>query len=122
MFCKTRVSDGVRKRKDDVRCEEMRKRLALLDMAHLYRRDLIIKERARNASTLMLDLYALLCRIPMSLTQIPLEMRNAILVAIDLLPAERLELRRHNLKEVLEHVLRFARAREVPVARVRLDT
>ena len=106
----------------DVRSEEVRERLAFFDMANLYRRDLIIEERARDTGTLMLNLYTLLRRISMPLTQIALEMGNAILMTVDLLSIKRLKLRADDLQEVLEHVLRLARAREVSVQRVRLDT
>ena len=74
-------------------------------MADLYRRDLIVEERAGYTRALMLNLHARGRSISMSLRQITLEMRNTVLVTVDLLVVKRLELRADDLEEVLEHVL-----------------
>ena len=74
-------------------------------MADLYRRDLIVEECAGYTRALMLNLHALDRSISMSLRQIALEMRNTVLMTVDLLVVERFELRADDLEEVLEHVL-----------------
>ena len=59
----------------------------------------------------MLELQTLLSGATVSRRQITFKVSDTVGVRVDDTTVERLELRRHDLEEILEHILRFRRLR-----------